>query len=261
MPIGVPLDITLVDDELLQYHPEEISGWVDDGTGGNGNWRPCRVSVSRWYSSDGGWENFGSYRDAPPVIPYHKRMCNHRYGYPRAFHQEELNMSDKMNFHMHDPVVLRTKDARLKRIMTSSLKNYHLVLRRGSAASWLSYVIESPDYSPKISALVYGATPMGVVRRNMALKSMPLGPCPDCVQLGEITLITNESEIHGDYIGGVLPLIGSGDTILDRMKNNPSGPQNWAIIEMGVARLALPRVLIEQLQGYRFNGLKVSPDV
>ena len=256
MPFGQPISLLPTGDELFLHRDFNPPGLINTGNG----WQPCRVSISRWYASPGEWKAFGGYNTGAPS--YHKDVCNHRPYSPRSLHQEELNFSDLKHLLMHDPVVLRTSKRKLRTIMDDmTLKNYHLVLRRDGDSMWVSYVIEEPDYNPRIRDETFASARRDKARRIEAASRPSLQPCEDCAAEAEASMLVHDlSQVHGDYTGFTMPLIAPSTkgSMLQRME---IAGQRWLKLRCGPFDLAIPFELVRSLRGFRFNGLKVSPSV
>ncbi len=273
MPYGVPIDIEIVEHLPHTDFVEETDGGfiIDERTG---YWKPCRVSLTRWYPSVGQWVDFGGYRPVGASW-FHYETCGHRLGHPHSFHPEEMNFNPGMvnpdKQVMHDPVVDRTKLKWIKKIQndhsTGRLENFHLVCRNEDNSLFLDFIFEDVDYEHRLTgtewddASDHGGTTLDIIRADGANHAPPLQPCPDCVSWpdgspangGEISLEVDMENVHGAY-GLGMKLRGGSDSALKVVANS-----QWLILTIGGRRLAIQGRSLQRLKGYRFNALLCIP--
>jgi hypothetical protein len=239
--------------------------------GGDGHWTPCRVSFTKWPSSPGEWLEFAGYRDKG-ASSHLRAICSHRPDSPRSFDHEELNFSALMDNGqgeqmIHDPILLKTSFDKLMLIIEGHFEelgpleykpemmaNFHLVTRRDGRHLILEYIIEQPCYEIGMHGVPYSAMGLDSVRFDAALSHANLlTPCPECAADEYVTMSCEMKNVHGRYGSGLLV---NGPNSLEKMMPEKS----WVFITVGERKLALPKVMISLLLGYRWKDLLVIPD-
>ena len=265
MAYGSPIDTNIVDrlpDTEFVDMPD--LGFFRDE---RGNWKPCRVSFTRWYPSFGRWENFGGYRSIDGGR-FHYSTCAHRdgsgrirEGYPRSFQHEEMNFHQEMGIDrgqaMHDKVVSSTRPNRIITIMndhqSGRLENFHMVTRKEGSNLFLDFVFE--DVSYELEDIPYDRLGLEHIRAREALVAPELRPCDQCVKDGGISLVVRMEDVHGAYGAGPM-LTGKG-----RSKINDMTPNQWLILDLGQKLLAIPYGVLQGIRGNAFRGLRCFPTV
>ena len=286
MAYGSPIDTNIVDrlPDTEFVDMRDLGFFRDE----RGNWKPCRVSFTRWYPSFGRWENFGGYRSIDGGR-FHYSTCAHRdvgmseaaakrlfgeddcdwlqgmvgtwAGYPRSFQHEEMNFHESMGIDkgqaMHDKVVSSTRPARIITIMndhqSGHLENFHMVTRKEGSNLFLDFVFEDVFYEPE--DIPYDRLGLDHIRAREALVAPELRPCDQCVKDGGISLVVRMENVHGAYGTGPM-LTGKG-----RSKINDMTPNQWLILDLGQKFLAIPYGVLYGIRGNAFGGLRCFPTV
>jgi hypothetical protein len=252
-----------------------VDSWLNSGNiafiGKDGMWSPCRVSFTKWQSSCGEWVEFEGYRDKG-ASAHLRSVCEHRPGTPRSFDHEELNFSPSMDNGsgqqmIHDPIAMKTDFDKLMSIIEGhfeelgpleyepeKMENFHLVTRREGRHLILEFIIEEPDYEIGIHGVPYSAMGMDADRFNAALNHLNhVTPCPDCASDEYVTLACEMKNVHGRYGNGLLL---TGPNSLHKIIPD----KHWVFIAIGERKLAIPKAIIELLNGYRWKELLVVPE-
>ena len=260
MAYGTPIDSEIVDflpgmDSMDQI----IEGFIDNESG---NWKPCRVSFTRWYPSIGEWKEFGGFSSFGAGYT-HYFDCVHRVGFPRSFQHEELNFNDSVPETqdkeglqlMHDHVLSKSSPRQLNQIMhdhqSGHLENFHLVCRRDGGL-FLDFIIEDSRYEP-VDIPYANWLGLDLFREHEAKHAPQLQPCPGCVTDGGVSMRVDMHNVHGRY-GFGRKLLSGKDSLVNDMASH-----QWIIFNVGARRLAIPHSVIQGISGHWFRQLPCFP--
>ena len=253
-----------------------------------GGWRPVRVVVSRWKTSNmplgQNWEDFSGRN---PGTSYFNELCPHGLN-PRRLHQEEMNLSPlymglEREILMHDPVILRTADWRINRLndtldYETDLPIIHVAINGDdypSSTRAFDVFIKDRRLNPMLHLKQYGrnlglfyrlSRTAGAVRDNSATR---VNACGACAAEGEVTLTVE---------GGIGRQSNDGTNALSSTRNLGWRGFGWPIPQSAVAglprtayvifdlpdggRLRMSASTVDEILEYRrWQGVKIYPSL
>lgn len=261
----------------------------DDGESGHpscwegGNWRPIRLVVSRWKTSNiplgGDWNVFSGNVNFNKGTRFFRTPCPpwapHRPTIPKFLHQEEMNLHFCRGYEgeilMHDPVIESSAARRISELNRLLVDVHELPI--------IHIAMNLDDYTSNTRAIdvfikdgkldqvrflrEYDSTGTTFLARGCTLRSpfaSSVGACEYCAEEGEVNMVIQDN--HHEHAGAYFGRRGYGWPVPMAAFAGLSPTASFVFNMPTGGRLRIPKNIMDELMAYsRWRGVKVYPPI